>query len=203
MVAHPLEGSPEAFVVARMQGPDHIFVVAAGNDGLNTDLPGNQAHPAGLKPSPDIVLAVASTTASESLSSFSNYGASSVDIAAPGSSILSTIPTSQGSYAYLSGTSMATPLVAGIAAVIRKMDRSLSGTAIKDILMKNSDVLSAYQGKVMSGEHKQPPSHFERVSSNDTLMILFLLAMHILNRHTIWLIMSRREGEHAQGFAGS
>lgn len=62
--------------------------------------------------------AVASTRADDQLSYFSNYGASSVQIAAPGSTVLSTYASTDSSYAWLSGTSMATPIVAGSAALL-------------------------------------------------------------------------------------
>lgn len=134
-------------------------MAAAGNDGVDTDVTGN--YPSGLQPSPDIILAVASSTINEQLSSFSNFGATSVDIAAPGSDIISTIPTSfgdfmsYGSYGYLSGTSMATPLVAGVAAVAKKMNRALMGVDIKAILIDNADAFSAYEGKMVSGTVRQ------------------------------------------------
>ena len=97
----------------------------------------------------DNVISVANTTSSDELSSTSHYGAKSVDIAAPGTVIYSTIPTS--SYGTMSGTSMATPMVASAVAVMRAVNPNISAKEIKETLCSSSDKLSALTGKVISG----------------------------------------------------
>ena len=106
-------------------------------------------YPSQLTKDLDNVISVANTTSSDELSSTSHYGATSVDIAAPGTVIYSTIPTS--SYGTMSGTSMATPMVASAVAVMRAVNPNISAKEIKETLCSSSDKLSALTGKVISG----------------------------------------------------
>ena len=106
-------------------------------------------YPSQLTKDLDNVISVANTTSSDELSSTSHYGATSVDIAAPGTVIYSTIPTS--SYGTMSGTSMATPMVASAVAVMRAVNPNISAKKIKETLCSSSDKLSALTGKVISG----------------------------------------------------
>ena len=106
-------------------------------------------YPSQLTKDLDNVISVANTTSSDELSSTSHYGATSVDIEAPGTGIYSTIPTS--SYGTMSGTSMATPMVASAVAVMRAVNPNISAKEIKETLCSSSDKLSALTGKVISG----------------------------------------------------
>ncbi len=122
-----------------------LFVAAAGNDGVDNDA--SPHYPSSY--SSANLIAVASSTSTDSMSSFSNYGATSVDIAAPGSSILSTYPGNN--YNTISGTSMATPHVSGAAALLLANDPTLTATQLKQKLMDYSDPVPAFSGKVVSG----------------------------------------------------
>lgn len=119
-----------------------LFVAAAGNDTYNTD---NTPHYPSSYNLPNII-SVASTDSSDNLSSFSNYGTESVDIAAPGTSIYSTYNNS--SYARLSGTSMASPQVAGVAALVKSEYPDITTSQIKAAVLDGVDVLDNLEGKV-------------------------------------------------------
>jgi hypothetical protein len=83
------------------------------------------------------------------MANFSNYGVTSVDVAAPGVSILSTVPGN--SYEYFNGTSMATPHVSGIAGLILSKNLSTTPLTIKDTIMKTTVSLSSLKGKIVTG----------------------------------------------------
>merc|ERR1719436_1939473 len=126
--------------------PDHLFVAAAGNDGKFI-YDGFKPTACGFK-EPNL-LCVASSTKSDSLSSFSNYGPDYVHVVAPGSDILSTYLKNQ--YSYMSGTSMACPHVSGLAALVRSMRGDLTGQQVKELIEANVQKKSAYADKVSTG----------------------------------------------------
>ncbi len=110
-----------------------LFMAAAGNSGLNNDVYSSYPSSYDL----ENIIAVAATGQNDRLASFSNYGASSVDIAAPGVDIFSTVP---GGYATYSGTSMATPHVAGLAALVLAANPSLNFRDLKARLLDGDSV---------------------------------------------------------------
>lgn len=130
-----------------------LFVTAAGNDGLNVDT--NSSYP--CKSAQPNVLCVAATDASDRRASFSNYGATNVDIAAPGVSILSTVPTgscgmcNSTGYRTANGTSMATPHVSGAAALAFSRFPRLTPTEVKSLLMNSADKVTSLQSVSASG----------------------------------------------------
>lgn len=124
---------------------DVLFVAASGNDGKNSN---NQGFYPASYDLPNIV-SVASTTYNDRLAGSSNYGSASVDLGAPGEPIYSTYPG--GSYAWLSGTSMASPAVAGAAALALSVNPSVGAREMKELLMSTADPISALQGRVVSG----------------------------------------------------
>lgn len=120
------------------------FVAAAGNASTNND--SSPTYPANYGVSN--IISIAATSASDSMASFSNYGKQTVDIASPGVSILSTLPGN--SYAYSSGTSMATPIVAGIVALMeREAGKPINGYQAAQILFTQNDAnVGNVSGKV-------------------------------------------------------
>jgi subtilisin family serine protease len=134
-----------AITAARDAG--HLFVAAAGNDNKNTDLPGNSHYPSNY--TLDNIISVASTTPNDGLSSFSNFGATSVDLGAPGSQIVSTVPNN--AYGSAGGTSMASPHVAGVAALIKARKPTWSYSQIRDRLLGNTRPLTALSQKTVTG----------------------------------------------------
>lgn len=105
-----------------------IFVAAAGNDGKNNDSRPTYPANAGLPNS----ITVAASGSSDAKPSWSNYGKATVHVAAPGENIMSTLPGNK--YGNLSGTSMATPLVAGLVAFLKAQDPSLTGAQIRSLI---------------------------------------------------------------------
>lgn len=120
------------------------FVAAAGNASNNND--NSPTYPANY--AIGNLIAIAATTDTDNVASFSNYGRSTVDIASPGVGILSTLPND--SYAYASGTSMAAPLVAGLVAVMeREAGQRINGYQAGQILFANNDAnVGNVNGKV-------------------------------------------------------
>lgn len=130
-----------------------LFVAAAGNDGTNNDVtidyPCNSTQPN--------VLCVASTTRNDLRSSFSNYGPTTVDLGAPGSSILSTVPSGAclfcdpSQYIFASGTSMAAPHVSGAVALIQSQFPTYTVAQVRDAIVNSVDLLSSLTGITVTG----------------------------------------------------
>ena len=130
---------------------DILFIAAAGNSSVNTDTTAN--YPSNLSTMAgagyDAVVSVASLTSSGALSSFSDYGAATVDLAAPGSSIYSTLPG--GGYGTYSGTSMATPHVTGAVALYASANPTASAAQIKTALLASTDSTASVNGLTLTG----------------------------------------------------
>lgn len=135
------EALHDAIEYARSKGA--LVVVAAGNDGKNIDK--TPEYPAAWIDGN--ILTVAATGQNGKLASFSNYGGTAVDVAAPGAEILSTY--TRGRYATLDGTSMAAPIAAGTASMVRARDPNLSWKSIKSIVRSKVDRPSSLNGKVV------------------------------------------------------
>ena len=122
-----------------------LFVAAAGNDGTSND---SRPHYPSNYDLPNVI-SVAATDSNDALTSFSNFGAKTVHIAAPGREILSTWLNDQ--YREASGTSMATPYVSGVAALVLASEPNLSVEKLRERLLKSVDKCDALKDKVESG----------------------------------------------------
>jgi subtilisin family serine protease/subtilisin-like proprotein convertase family protein len=123
-----------------------LFIAAAGNNSANADI--NPMYPAAYNLAN--IVSVASTTRTDDLSWFSNYGLTRVDLGAPGSDIYSTTPNN--TYATYSGTSMASPHVAGAAALLWSQNPTWTAQQVKNTLMNTGDSIAALAGKTVSGK---------------------------------------------------
>lgn len=157
---------------AAMEWYRGLLVCSAGNGkkndlgdfiGVNTDLPENYHVPSGCDG--DNIISVASIDEYDQLAGDSNFGVETVDIAAPGVDIISTVPMANcpenctdplhagiyRGYHQNSGTSMAAPYVAGIAALLKSYDYTLTTAEVKRFILEGATPVSALQGKILTG----------------------------------------------------
>ena len=132
--------------ISLAQQADVVVVAAAGNERRNNDV--IPLYPASY--TQNNVLSVAATTNRDGLAGYSNYGAKSVDLAAPGDAILSTWHSSDQAYQTTSGTSMSSPIVAGAVALMRAHFPNTSGSEIVKRLLATTDPLPGLRGRCVS-----------------------------------------------------
>ncbi|MEM7645985.1 MAG: S8 family peptidase [Pseudomonadota bacterium] len=145
-----------AEAITRASDAGVTFVAASGNSRRNTDttpfVPSSMDIPN--------IIAVGSMSRSGRLSSFSNYGKTTVDVVAPGSSIYSTYP---GSYRSLSGTSMAAPFVAGIVALMLSVNPDLTPEEIRTILTDSCNPARALANRSVCGGYIDAAKALDKV----------------------------------------
>lgn len=138
--------------IERANAEGILFVAAAGNATNNNDT--TASYPGSYTNSN--VIAVASITSTGGISSFSNYGTTTVDIGAPGSGIYSSVPKSSkgkviSSYASYNGTSMATPHVTGAVALYASQNPGATASAIKSAILTSATPTASLGGKCTTG----------------------------------------------------
>jgi thermitase len=141
--------------------PNTLYVTPAGNGGGNLDT--STLFPCEV-PRPN-VLCVGASDEDDQRASFSNYGASSVDLFAPGVRVMSTLPGA--GYGYDSGTSMAAPHVAGEAALLLAAAPSLSTQDLKDLIMGTVDSRAGLSGLSVSGGRANAGAALRRLLGSD------------------------------------
>lgn len=134
--------------VAANELADMLFVAAAGNTSTNNDLVPDVPTSFNL----DNVVSVGAMDARGRKANFSSYGATDVDLFAPGVHVLSTVPPNpffgalpNGSYAFFDGTSMASPHVAGVAALLKSFDPSLTTDELKAAILAGATPVNQLQ----------------------------------------------------------
>jgi subtilisin family serine protease len=138
----------DAIDAARLQ--DHLFVAAAGNEGTNGDVAPHYPSSFDL----DNIISVAATDNNDQLAWFSSYGPTSVDLAAPGDYVFSTYKLFAGAlddYAWLSGTSMATPHVAAVAALLVGLQPEWTYQQVRDQILSHVRSVGVLAGTSVTG----------------------------------------------------
>jgi subtilisin family serine protease len=142
-----------------------LFVAAAGN-APDSPQPNNDIvpHYPGSYDLPNVI-SVAATDSADGLASFSHFGAASVQMGAPGVGILST--TANNTYSFFSGTSMATPHVAGAAALLLAANPNLTVAKLRGLLMFNGDAIGSLAGKTVTGRRLNVANSMQALNGND------------------------------------
>lgn len=149
--------------------PEVLFVVAAGND--SADLDAHRTLPAEYSTEFANVITVAATNPQGVLADFSNYNAKSVNIGAWGTAVPSLAPADMT--VVMSGTSMASPLVAGVATHLREVNPALTAAEVRKIIEETGTPVASLAGKVSSGKLIDPTAAVSAAERAKTLGVTF------------------------------
>jgi subtilisin family serine protease len=143
-----------------------LFVAAAGNVDNGTLIPNNDLIPhfPSSFDAPNII-GVAASNQADTLPNFSHFGATSVDIAAPGVGIISTTPNN--TYSTFDGTSMAAPQVSGAAALLWAQNQNLTVQQVKNLLLANGNIVPGVADKVFSQRRLNVANSMQGLISGD------------------------------------
>jgi subtilisin family serine protease len=153
----------------------HVFCAAAGNGGYE-----GASYPAAYNLSN--IISVAAVDSNENLASFSQYGVGSVDIGAPGVDILSTVP---GGYSEYSGTSMATPHVAGVAGLVSSMLGEVPASDVIDAILGSARPTSSMSGVVATGGVLDAAAAMENLFRAPTATLLTSVPSNVLSGESL------------------
>ncbi|HVQ37440.1 MAG TPA: S8 family serine peptidase [Pyrinomonadaceae bacterium] len=170
-----------------------LFVVSAGNDGRTSDI--YPAYPAAFD-LPNII-SVAATERKDQLARFSNFGARSVHIGAPGQHIWSSIPAyfpgdgdrATGSYYFLDGTSMAAPHVTGTAALICAAFPDISMQRLRAALLYSGDVIPSLENKTVTGRRLNAFGALQNAADVDTAPPAVVTDLRVVSQNNIELTL--------------
>lgn len=143
-----------------MAASEMLFVVSAGNDGADSDRV--RTYPAGF--TLDSIISVANLQPDGTLHPTSNYGNFSVDIAVPGTYIMSLV--TNNTYGYMSGTSMSAPILTGVAAMLYAYCADLTALDAKDIILSTARRLDALNGLLLTGGMLDAGAAMEYLAEN-------------------------------------
>lgn len=143
----PMGFDAERDAITRFIGSGGTFVASSGNDGFDNDNPNFRNFPSSYA-IPGLI-SVAATDNNDNIANFSNYGAQTVALAAPGVAIR--MARAGGGYQYNNGTSFSSPMVAGAVALLKTFKPNASAVEIREALINSVDPLPSLVGKVSSG----------------------------------------------------
>jgi subtilisin family serine protease len=155
-----------------------LFVASAGNvGGFSTQADNDLVpHYPSSYAAPNVI-GVASTGQTDNLATDSHYGAASVHMGAPGIGILSTTPGN--TYSFSSGTSMATPHVAGAAALLLAKNPNLTIQQLKGLLLYNGDLAASLSGKTLTGRRLNVANSMAAINENDVTAPGTVTSLHV------------------------